>query len=105
MCGLHDGRHRDLGVAHPGQHRHAVETGHDEVEDDEIDGRRVGRTQPRQRGLAAVDRFRVVAEPAHHGFQQTSLNGIVVDDKDGGSHEPSVHALAGRLSTDRGRGG
>ena len=39
MRRLDDGGDRDVALAHPRQHAHAVEIGHDEIEDQEIDRR------------------------------------------------------------------
>ena len=47
----------DLEVAHPRQHAHAVEIGHDEIENQQIDMGLVGGLHARQRGLAALDTY------------------------------------------------
>ena len=49
--GLHDRRNRDIALAHPRQHAHAVEIGHHEVEDDEIDRRSVAGLETRRARL------------------------------------------------------
>ena len=56
--GLDDGGNGDVVLAHAGEHAHAVEIGHHQIEHDEIDRRPVGRLQPRQPGFA---RFRPVS--------------------------------------------
>ncbi len=51
--GLHDHRHVDCGLAHFGEHAHAVEIGHDQIEDHAIDVRAPsGPGEHRQRGVA-----------------------------------------------------
>ena len=42
-------------LAHARKHAHAVEIGHDEIEDDQIDRRPLGRLEPRE-GLFARTR-------------------------------------------------
>ena len=44
--------HADLALAHAAEHAHAVEIGHDEIEDQEIDRGLARRLEPRQRRLA-----------------------------------------------------
>ena len=83
MGGLDDDRGRHLAFAHPRQHAHAVEVGHDEIENQQIDPGPVDGQHPRQRRLAALDAFRLVAESPHHGFEQAALDGIVICDQDG----------------------
>ncbi len=86
MRGLDDHRNRDLEVAHPRQHAHAVEIGHDEIENQQIDMGLVGGLHARQRRLAALDAFRLIAETARHGFEKPALDGIVVGDQNGRGH-------------------
>ena len=69
------------------QHRHAVEVGHDEVEDDERDAVasgavEAGRAPPRRRrrAIAAWPNRSTAAR------EQPALDRIVVDDEDGGRH-------------------
>ena len=45
--------------AHASEHAHAVEIGHDEIENEQIDRRPVGASRRSQRRLAALDRFDV----------------------------------------------
>ena len=66
MRRLHDGRDGDLSFAQAAEDAHAVEVGHDQIEDEQIDGRQVGRVDARQSGLAAVDGLGIVAETTHH---------------------------------------
>ena len=77
---LHDGRNGALLLAHPLQYRHAVEIGHHEIENDEIDLRRT-RFEPLQRGRAAVDRFALIAKAANERFQNAALHWIVIDNQ------------------------
>ena len=83
-----------VGTARPvsrrrGQHAHAVEVRHDEVEDHQVDRRLVPGLEPCQRPFAALDGFGGVAEPTHQRLQQTALDGVVVDDQDGAGHRAS----------------
>ena len=101
MRGLDDGGHGDPALAHPREHAHAVEVGHDEIEHEEIDRRPVGRLQPRQRRLAGFGRLDLIAETAHHRLEQPALDGIVVDYQNQGGHELSTGAaLRGRSRAD-----
>ncbi len=89
---LHDDRRVDLALAHALQHAHAVEIGHDEIEDQQIDAGLVGGLQARQSRLAAVDRLGLIAKSPHHDFQQAALNGIIVGDQNGRDHQESFAA-------------
>ena len=101
MRRLHDDRHCDAALAHPAEYAHAVEIGHDEIQNQDADRGLVRRVQPRHRRLAAVDRFHIVAEPAHHGIEQAPLDWIVVGNQDkrihltsdtpGGPNRTAVH--------------
>ena len=44
----------DVALAHAREHAHAVEIGHHQIEDDEVDRRPVGRLQARERRLARI---------------------------------------------------
>ena len=89
MRRLHDGRNRDLALAHAREHAHAVEIGHDQIENDQVDRRPVGRLQTGERRLAGFERLDLVAESPRHRLQQTALDGIVVDNEDEGGHDGS----------------
>ena len=52
MRGLHDHRHVDRRLAHFGEHAHAVEIGHHQIEDHAIDARADGASEQRQRSVA-----------------------------------------------------
>ena len=71
-------------LAKPRQHRHAVEVGHDQVEDDESVGVAFGAGQACNRLLAAGNRGRAVAEAFDRGGEEPALDRIVIDDEDGG---------------------
>ena len=64
MRRLDDDRHADLALAQTSQHAHAVEIGHDEVENQQIDGRLVGALEPRQAPPRRHRPFRLIAETA-----------------------------------------
>ena len=98
MRGLHDDRRVDLAVAHALQHAHAVEIGHDEIEDQQIDAGLVGGLQARQSRLAAVDRLRLIAETPHHDFEQAALDGIIVGDQNGRDHQEFFRAVGSAAS-------
>ena len=93
MRGLHDHRHVDRGLAHFRQHAHAVEIGHDQIEDHAIDPRAVGSGEQRQRGVAGVARQRLVFELVQHPFEEPALHRIVIDNEDG-------HAFPGGRTAD-----
>ncbi len=62
----------------PAEDAHAVEIGHDEVEDDAADPGAVRALEQAPRRLAAVGEHRLVAEAADHGVEQPALDRIVV---------------------------
>ena len=64
------------------EHLHAVDAGHDEVEQHEGDGARVGTFEDLQGLLAALGGLGVVAEALDGFFENAALGGIVVDDQD-----------------------
>ena len=69
------------------QHRHAVEVGHDEVEDDERDRRRRrGRSGSASAASPPSTAIGAMAEALDRRREQAALDGIVVDDEDGGRH-------------------
>ena len=87
LGGLHDRRDVDVAFAHRLQHADAVETGHDQIEDDH---RHVARARPVEdieRGRAAVDHDCRMAEPRHGGLEQPALHGIVIDYEYGTCHD------------------
>ena len=86
MGGLHDHRNGKAGVAHPGQHAHTIEAGHDQIEHDGVDRRRFEVHQPRQRGVAGLHHHGFVAATRHHVLDQTALHRIVIRDEDSFDH-------------------
>ncbi len=84
--GLYDRGNGDVALAHAREHAHAVEIGHHQIEDEEVDRRPVDRLQARQRRLSGVERLDLVAESSRHRLQQAALDGIVVDNEDEGGH-------------------
>ena len=90
MRGLDDRGNPDRPPAHALKHAHAVEVGHDQIENDEIDRRALRQFQPRQRLFPGRRRLDVIAESPAHGLQQPALNGIVVNDEDQGGHVRSM---------------
>ena len=94
--GLHDHRDRTVDLAELAEHRHAVEVGHDEIEDDEGDRlrppallRRSSAAWPPSTAIACV------AEPLDGGREQPALDGIVVDDEDRCRHQREVASRCG----------
>ena len=88
--GLHDDRNAEARLLEPRQNAEPVEIRHDQVEHDGIGLRGAGAEQALERGVAAFDRNRLVAEPADHGLEQPALHGIVVDDQDRFGHPDSL---------------
>ena len=86
MRRLNDDRQGDVALAHGGEHAHAVEVGHDQVEDDERDRGALGGRQYGERRVAAFRQTRLISETADHGLEKPTLNGIVVDDQNGMRH-------------------
>ena len=86
MGGLHDDGDVEAGFANFGQHAHAVEAGHDQIEHHGIDRRRVGAGQHGDRGVAAIDHDGLIAAFLHHVLDQAALHGVVVGDQNAGSH-------------------
>ena len=80
--GLHDGRNGDVALAHAFEHAHAVEVGHDEVENEQIDRRAVGAPRGAPAPLRRLQGFDLVAEPPRHGFEQAALDRIVVGNRE-----------------------
>ncbi len=85
-----DDRDVALGFAELRQHRHAVDLGHDQVEDYEGDGLAIGAVQEIEGGGTAVDGDRLVAHALDRGGKQTPLDGVVVDDKNLRGHQRDV---------------
>ncbi len=84
--GLDDHRDAAFALAQLAEHRHAVEVGHDEVEDHQGDGIAIGAAQVVESGLTAFDGERFVAETLDCGRQEAALDGVVVDNEDGCRH-------------------
>ncbi len=89
MRGLHDGGNGNVLLAHAREHAHAIQIGHDQVENEQVDRRPVDRVHARQRRFAQFERLGLVAEPPRHRLQQTALNGVVVDNEDERGHSGS----------------
>ena len=81
MRRLDDRGDRDVALAHPREHPHAVEIGHDEIEDQEIDRRPVGRLEAGERRFARFHALRVVAKSSGHRLEKAALDGIVIDNE------------------------
>ena len=77
----------EAGVAHARQDAEAVEVGHHQVENDAVDARCIGSGEQLDRGIAAFGDDRLIAETLDHGFEEATLNRIVVDDKHDLRHE------------------
>ena len=91
MRGLDDDRSVEAGLAHARHHAEAVEVGHDEVEHDAVDVAG-GFTHEQSKGLiAAFGDNGLIAETLHHGFDQTALYRIVIDDQHHFRHESLHH--------------
>ena len=86
MGGLHDHGNVEAGLADLGQHAHAVEAGHHQIEHHRVDDGRVRRGQRGDRGVAAVDHQRLIAAFLHHVFDQAALHGIVIGNQNAGGH-------------------
>ena len=87
MGGLHDHRNCEAGLAHEGQNAEPVEVGHHQVEDDGIYGR-VGSGEELDRRIAAVRDDCLVAEALDRGFEEATLDRIVINDEHNFRHEP-----------------
>ncbi len=86
---LHNGRDLEAFLAHLAEHGHAVEIGHDEIEDQKADRRSARRLQAQQRRLAALGELGRVAEAIDQRFKQPALEGIVVYDQNSRGHAAS----------------
>ena len=86
MGGLHDHGDAEAGFADFGQHAHAVEAGHHQIEHHGVDRRCVGRGQLGDRIVAELDDQGLIAAFLHHVFHQTARHRIVVGDQNRGSH-------------------
>ena len=95
--GLHDHRRVDAALLEPAEDSHAVEVGHDEVEDDAADPGAVLALEQAQRRLAAVGQHRLVAEAADHGVEQPALDRIVVGYENTRGHFPSRPCRSGTI--------
>ena len=70
-----------------GEDGHAVDVGHDEIEDDQRGGLAVARPQEVERRGAAVDRDGLVPDPLDRRRQQPPLHRIVIDNENGRGHD------------------
>ena len=86
------------------QHLHAVEAGHDEVEQDQGDGGAIGPLEDLQGLLAALGGPGLVAETLDGFFENAALGRIVVDDQDELGHvagtRPTQQVTERRRGTD-----
>ena len=80
MGGLHDHRDIQTGLTHKGQNAKPVEVGHDQVENDAIDAG-IGPREKLNRCVPAFGEDCPIAETLDHGFEQATLNRIVIDDQ------------------------
>ena len=87
---LHDDRRLDAALAQGGEHAHAVELGHDQIEDDRVEAFAARPAELLERVVAGLGGGDIVAETLEHGVEQAALDGIVVDDENGGGHDTSV---------------
>ena len=92
--GLHDDRGGETALAHAQQHAHAIQIGHDQIKDQAVHARQVSGHQAVEGGFAPIDQLGVIAESADHGFEEPTLNGVVVGDQDGQCH--AVASIPGR---------
>ena len=92
---LHDDRKLAVHLAQLGQNPHAVEVGHHEVEDDQRHRVAVGAGEQGDGGLTALDGDGGVAHALHRRAQQAALDGVVVDDEDGGRHDRPAGSRSG----------
>ena len=86
MGGLHDDGDVEAGFADFGQHAHAVEAGHHQIEHHGVDRLRVRRGQRGDGGIAAIDDDGLIAAFLHHVFDQAARYRIVIGNQNGGSH-------------------
>ncbi len=88
--GLDDDRRVDAALPHLGEDGQPIHAaGHDEVEENHVDA--FARPQQVETVETVLGDPSLEAEAAHHRLGEAALNGIVVDDQDGGGH-------AGRLA-------
>ena len=87
MGGLHDHRDGQASVAHARQDTEAVEVRHHQVENDAVNSRCIRSGEQFDRGIAAFGDKRLITETLDHGFEEATLNRIVVDDKHDLRHE------------------
>ena len=84
--GLHDDGNAEAGLTDFRQYAHAVEAGHDEIEDDTVNGWRLGGGEGGDRGVAGVHDDRLIAAFLHHVLDQPAGYSVVVGDQNTGSH-------------------
>ena len=87
MGGLDDHGNRPVLFPEPGEHTDPVELGHDEIEDDEGNEVALRSGEVDQRLLAACRGRGAIAEPLDGMGEEPTLDGIVVNDEDGGGHD------------------
>ena len=91
LDGAVGGLHDDWGRAGLGadalEHGHAVGAGHDEIEQDDGDGRAFRAFEDLEGVFSALGGADVVAQPLDHLFKDAALGRIVIDDEDALGHE------------------
>ncbi len=87
--GLDNDRGVEAGLAHPRHHAEAVEVRHHQIEHDAVDRGGLIAGEQGEGGVAAFGGQRPVAETLDHGFNQPTLNRIVIDDQHNLRHEHS----------------
>ena len=96
---LHDRRNRDVALPHSRQHAHAVEIGHHQVEDDEIDRRPVAGLETRQCAFARLGGFDLIPESSGHRLEQAALDGIVINNEyKSGHRRPEARPWGPRIA-------
>ena len=91
MGGLHDDRQVEARRAHARQHAEPVEIGHHQVEHHAIEARAIGAGEQMGGLVAALGQQGPVAETLHHGFEQATLDRIVIDDQHDFGHGTPQH--------------
>ena len=86
MRGLDNNGRGDFEIMHPRQHAHAVKVRHDEIENNQRDGRSACLRQARQGLLTAFYGLNFITEPLGGGLEQTALYRIVIGNENDGGH-------------------
>ena len=94
--GLHDRGNRNVALAHAREHAHAVEIGHHQVENEEIDRRLFAGLKTRERRFARLEGFDLIAKSFGHRLEQAALNGIVINNEYESGHRRPGGGCASR---------